>query len=180
VISRAVLIWSTVLLATPAFAQSHAAAGAIEGTVFTASGSVLPGVTVVITNTGTQTERAAVTNEHGLFRALMLPPGIYRVAAQVPGFRRFEQTETILHQGHTVIVNATLTVGEINDAVRVRGDARPPIDAGNIDAARPIRRGEIEALPLPTRNAFNLARLSSAVSGAEDVEFNAPHFSASA
>src|SRR5581483_1944684 len=51
-----------VVMAGPAFGQSQAANGAIEGTVTDASGGVLPGVTVTITNTDTGTERVVVTN----------------------------------------------------------------------------------------------------------------------
>ena len=39
----------SLLLSVPAFAQSQAANGAIEGTVTDATGGVLPGVTVTIT-----------------------------------------------------------------------------------------------------------------------------------
>ena len=61
--------------AAPAFAQSTAANGAIEGTVTDNSGGVLPGVTMTITNTGTGAERVVTTNERGLYRAPLLPLG---------------------------------------------------------------------------------------------------------
>ena len=50
-------------LTAPAFAQSQAANGAIEGTVSDSSGGVLPGVTVTITNVDTGAERVVITND---------------------------------------------------------------------------------------------------------------------
>jgi hypothetical protein len=78
-------------LTAPAFAQSQAANGAIEGTVSDSSGGVLPGVTVTVTNIDTGLERSMVTNEKGLYRAPLLPLGTYKVVAELPGFKRFEQ-----------------------------------------------------------------------------------------
>ena len=72
-------------LTAPAFAQSQAANGAIEGTVSDSSGGILPGVTVTVVNTGTGLERVVVSNEKGLYRAPLLPIGSYRVSAELQG-----------------------------------------------------------------------------------------------
>ena len=77
-------------LAAPAFAQSQAANGTIEGTVSDSSGGVLPGVTVTITNVDTGAERVVVTNDKGLYRAPLLPLGTYKVVAELQGFKKFE------------------------------------------------------------------------------------------
>ncbi len=74
-------------LAAPAFAQSQAANGSIEGTVTDSSGGVLPGVTVTVTSLDTGLERSMVTNEKGLYRAPLLPLGTYRVVAELQGFK---------------------------------------------------------------------------------------------
>ena len=57
-------------VAAPAFAQSQAINGTIEGTVTDTSGGVLPGVTVTVVNTDTGAERSVVTNEKGVPRVL--------------------------------------------------------------------------------------------------------------
>src|SRR5437879_1296836 len=88
-------------LATPAFAQAQAANGAIEGTVLDASGGVLPGVTVTVSSADTGTERSVVTNEKGLYRVLLLPLGAYRVVAELPGFKKFEQVGINLSVGES-------------------------------------------------------------------------------
>src|SRR6185503_4958680 len=106
----AVLVSSALALAAPAYAQSTAANGAIEGTISDTSGGVLPGVTVTISNVATGVERTVVTNERGLYRAPLLPLGTYRVVAELQGFKKFEQTDIQLSVGQTQVVNATLAV----------------------------------------------------------------------
>src|SRR5437763_15361438 len=86
-------------LGAPAFAQSTAANGTIEGTVSDSSGGVLPGVSVTVVNVDTGAERSVVTNEKGLFRAPLLPLGTYRVRAELQGFKKFEQTDIKLSVG---------------------------------------------------------------------------------
>ncbi len=80
-------------LVSPAFAQSQAANGSIEGTVVDSSGGVLPGVTVTVTNTDTGAVRSLVTNESGIFRAPLLTLGTYTVTAELEGFKKFEQVK---------------------------------------------------------------------------------------
>jgi hypothetical protein len=66
-------LWSTRVIATlllfgtalPAFAQSQAINGSIEGTVKDTSGAALPGVTVTVTNTDTGAQRVVVSGGEG-------------------------------------------------------------------------------------------------------------------
>ena len=102
-------------VAAPALAQSQGANGAIEGTVTDSTGGVLPGVTVTVTNTDTGAERSLVTNERGLYRAPLLPLGKYRVVAELQGFKKFEQTDIQVSVGQTVVVNASLAVGQVSE-----------------------------------------------------------------
>jgi ABC-type protease/lipase transport system fused ATPase/permease subunit len=121
-------------LAAPALAQSQAANGTIEGTITDASGGVLPGVTVTITNLGTRTERTVITNEKGLYRAPLLPLGTYRVVAEIQGFKRFEQTAIPLSVGQTQVVNASLSIGQVNETITVTAADTPALDRA-VDAA---------------------------------------------
>jgi hypothetical protein len=77
--SRIVTMLMVVLaLAAPAFGQSQAINGTIEGTIVDDQGGVLPGVSVTVTNLDTGDTRTVVTNESGLFRAPLLPLGCRR------------------------------------------------------------------------------------------------------
>jgi hypothetical protein len=167
----------SVVLAGPAFAQSAATNGAIEGTVLDASGGVLPGVTVTITNTQTGAAQTVVTNEKGLYRAPLLPLGTYRVVAELQGFKKFEQTGITLSVGQTALINVTLGVGALNETITVNADS-PLLDAARIDIGHTMSDQEVHNLPLVARNPYNFALVQPGVTGYENVEFGVPHLAA--
>ena len=80
---------------TTAAAQSNQ--GAINGTVFDQTGSVVAGATVTITNIGTNKAIELKTSDSGTFSAPLLDPVEYRVTAAFPGFktgRRFHASRS--------------------------------------------------------------------------------------
>ena len=89
---------------------------------------VLPGVTVTVTNIDTGDQRVVVTNESGLYRAPLLSLGTYRVAAELQGFKKFEQTGITLSRrpdrGHQRDARASARVTE---TITVTADA-PLVD----------------------------------------------------
>src|SRR5918995_6590252 len=71
-------------MATPAAAQGS---GEITGTITDASGGVIPGATVVLTNTETGAVRHGVSNDAGVYSMPALPPGNYTIAVELQGFQ---------------------------------------------------------------------------------------------
>ncbi|MCR4373505.1 MAG: TonB-dependent receptor [Acidobacteria bacterium] len=163
-------------LAGTAYGQSQAINGTIEGTVKDASGAVLPGVTVTITNTDTGTQRVVVTNESGVFRAPLLQLGRFTVAAELSGFSKYEQSGIGLVAGQTVILNISLKVGGLTETVTVSADVEV-VDVGKTDVGRNINAREIQNLPNVSRNPYNFALLQPGVTGTENSEFGVPRFS---
>jgi hypothetical protein len=165
------------LIAVPASGQSQAANGSIEGTVMDTSGGVLPGVTVTITNTDTGAERSVISNVDGLYRALLLPLGQYRVVAELQGFKKHEQSGISLGAGDTARINVTLSVGAVSETITVTTEALIA-QPGKIDLGRTIGETEIRNLPLPSRNPYNFAFLQANVTGYENNELGVPRINA--
>ncbi|HUR32737.1 MAG TPA: TonB-dependent receptor [Vicinamibacterales bacterium] len=165
------------LVAGPAFAQSQAVNGTIEGTVADSSGGVLPGVTVTITNIDTGLERSVVSNAEGQYRGLLLPLGQYKVAAELQGFKKAEQTGINLRAGDTATINFNLSVGTVSETVTITAES-PIAQPGKIDLGRTIGDAEIHNLPLPSRNPYNFAFLQANVTGYENNEFGVPRINA--
>lgn len=162
----------------PAFAQSQAANGAIEGTVSDSSGGVLPGVTVTVLNIETGADRSVVTNEKGLYRAPLLPLGTYKVTAELQGFKKFEQTGIKLSVGDTAVVNATLSVGAVSETISVSAQDIPALNLARIDIGHTMTDLEVHNLPLVARNPYNFALVQPGVTGIENVEFGVPRLAA--
>ena len=156
--SRAAAFFTIIALfgAATAHAQSTAANGAIEGTVVDNSGGVLPGVTVTVSNTETGTTRSVVTNESGLYRAPLLSLGTYRVAAELQGFKKFEQTGVSLRAGQTAVIDVSLSVGAVAETITVTADS-PLVDLAKIEQGRTLTEAEIKTLPLTSRNPYRCA-----------------------
>src|SRR5688500_15447340 len=72
-------------LTSGALAQSSN--GSIGGVVRDASQALIPGVTIKVANTQTGVISTSVTNESGVYNVPSLLPGIYKVSAELPGFR---------------------------------------------------------------------------------------------
>ena len=83
VVTRSVIF--ALVLAGSASAQITT--GGLNGRVVDETGGVLPGVTIVVTNTGTQETRQAVTSDRGEYSFPTLPRGTYSVRAELSGFR---------------------------------------------------------------------------------------------
>ena len=160
-----------------AFAQSTAINGTIEGTVSDEQGARLPGVTVTVTNIDTGDQRVVVTNESGLYRAPLLSLGTYRVAAELQGFKKFEQQGVSLRAGQTAVIDVSLAVGVLSETITVTADA-PLIDLAKIEQGRTLSEAEIKTLPLTSRNPYNFALLQPDVVGFETNEFGVPRLTA--
>ena len=84
---------------TSSAAAAQIITGQFSGTVTDASGGVLPGVTITITNDDTGLTRTAVTDSNGSYVITALPVGRYTVAAELQGFRKAQRTGFELNAG---------------------------------------------------------------------------------
>ena len=158
-------------------AQSQAVNGSIEGVVKDATGAVLPGATVTVTNVDTGSQRVVTTDSSGLYRAVLLPLGTYRVRVEIPNFKAMERTGIGISAGDTPQVNFALEVGGVQEVVSVSGEA-PVADSGKIALGRVIGEAEVKNLPLVSRNPYNFAFLQANVTGYENNEFGVPRINA--
>ena len=57
--------------------------GSVDGAVTDTSAAILPGTTVVLTNTNTSETRSALANEQGVYVFNLVPVGSYRLEAEL-------------------------------------------------------------------------------------------------
>src|SRR3954471_7170235 len=178
---RRVGLWFAALIvvmsAAHPLAQSQAINGTIEGTITDQSGGTLPGVSVTVTNVDTGDIRVVVSNEAGVYRAPLLPLGRYRISAELQGFRKFEQQGLTLSAGQSAVINISLSVGNLSEAITVTSES-PIAEPGKIDLGRTIDETEVRNLPLVSRNPYNFAFLQANVTGYENNEFGVPRINA--
>lgn len=134
-------------LATAVFGQTvSATTGALNGKVVDASGGVLPGVTVTITSPSMQGVQSDVTNAEGNYRFPALPPGVYKVVYELPGFATLVREGIRVGLGVTVTLNADMKVAGLEESVTVSGDA-PVVDVQSTRTATNFDAQLLASLP---------------------------------
>ena len=156
------VVMVALLLSAPAFAQGSNAA--LQGVVTDSQGGVLPGVAVVVTNTETGLAREAASNADGFFRTSALPPGPYAIAAKLDGFAPYSRTGLVLTVGQTATVDVKLTLGNVSEAVVVKGES-PLVDTTSNSVGTTITHEQLDKLPLAGRDFQGLANLTPGVTG---------------
>jgi outer membrane receptor protein involved in Fe transport len=141
--------------AGPVLAQ---ATGRIDGLVTDQSASVLPGVTLDITNEGTGQTRTAVTGADGLYTVPQLAPGRYRVTATLAGFKSVVRDGITVNVNQTSRVDLQLEVGAQEETITVTSDV-PLVETRQATLGVVIDERQIVELPLNGRNFTQLGTL---------------------
>jgi outer membrane receptor protein involved in Fe transport len=136
--------------------------GTIGGTVTDASGGVLAGATVNVTNIAMNVTKTATTNEAGVYTVTNLVPGPYRVEASLTGFKTAVVSSITLEVNANLKVDATLEVGAATENVIVVAVA-PLLQTEQTNLGQTITQQQIEMLPTG-RNLFSLIPLAAGVS----------------
>ena len=131
--------------------------GGLTGRIVDETGGVLPGVTIVVTNTGTQETRQAVTSDRGEYSFPTLPRGTYNVRAELSGFQSVTGGREI-RVNEVVRADFTLSPGGVTELVEVTG-AAPLIQTERGDLGNVVDHRTIVALPLNGRNFQQLVAL---------------------
>ncbi len=152
------------LLAAMAWAapDSYSQSGSLSGTVTDASGAVIPGAEITVTNEANGLQRNLLSDGQGLYMFAQLPPGAYTLSAIQPGF------QSVIVEGVTLLVNThveipvTFEVAALTDSVTV---SAPPEQINTTDASVGTAFGTrpISQLPLNARNPAGLLSLQAGV-----------------
>ena len=135
-----------VLLGPANSVQAQESTGTITGTATDASGAILPGVTVTVTNSQSGRVTTAVTDGSGMYR-VNLDPGLYKVGFELSGFARQELAEVNVLLGRTFTINASMKVGNIAEAVQVTAESSPLVDTRSTMISHSVTAEEIDRMP---------------------------------
>jgi hypothetical protein len=150
----------------PPAAMAQMTRGGVNGTVRDASGAVVPGATVTVTNVATNQTRDTVSDAEGFYRVSALEPGTYIVKASLAGFTTMEVREVIVRPATEATVHVELKVAGLGEEVTVTAEATSiELNKTSPTIANTLNTRAIEQLPLPGgRNLNNLILTSPNVS----------------
>ena len=132
----------------------------VVGNVRDASGGVIPGVAITVTNRATAVARTAVTDTEGNFLVTSLVAGGYDVRAELSGFKVAVRQNVPVQTDNTVRVDFVLDVGGVGETVEVQAAADTRIlrtEDGSLGAV--LTESQVQGLPVKNRNFMALVQL---------------------
>ena len=158
-----------VLLPGSAWAQAVAGLGAITGTARDASGAVVSGAEVTITNASIGFSRKMQTTEGGLFAAASITPASgYKIEVEKAGFTTWQSENFEVLVGRTVDFKVNLQVGSSSTKVEVTAEA-PLIENTKSGVTASVTQLQIDNLPINGRRVDSYVLMTPAV--VKDGEF---------
>ena len=152
------LLWLSV---SPAWAQSTSS-GTIAGTVTDASGAVVNGATVMLTDVSTKSSHSVTTNETGRYVFVNVDPGQYDLTISKQGFST-TKTQTTVKVGVAMTVNMSLQVGGSNVVVEVTA-AGTELQTMNATVGNTVTSLALDNLPSLNRDVSTFVELQPGVS----------------
>jgi outer membrane receptor protein involved in Fe transport len=137
------------LAAASALAQQGSSE--LRGRVTDASGSALPGATIVIRHQESGVFRQGATTPDGSYYLAGVLPGTYELTAEMTGFRRVTRRDVRLEVGKTVTINLALEVGNLSEELTVTAES-PIVDVTSKEVGGLINERELTDLPSINRN----------------------------
>ncbi|MCA1560682.1 MAG: carboxypeptidase-like regulatory domain-containing protein, partial [Acidobacteria bacterium] len=131
-------------------ARAQAVNGTLLGNLTDQAGLPLPGAAVVITEQNTNLTRSMPANESGFYIFSNLQDGIYRVEAELSGFKKTIRENIEVKVNTTIRVDLKLEVGNVQESVTVVGES-PVLQTDRADTGRMIESIHLQEVPL----AFN-------------------------
>jgi hypothetical protein len=146
-------------------ANSQEVTGTIVGTVRDASGDVVPGATVTITDSqkNNQVVRTLTANDEGVFTAPNLPSGIYQVTVESANFKKSVNTDVKLDVGARYSLDVALEAGSVSEVVTVEADP-VSVDLTTPTSSTVISGDQVREIPINNRNFVQLVALAPGVS----------------
>lgn len=132
--------------------RAQAVYGSISGTVTDASGALVAGAKVTITNVDRKTSDTVTANDSGNYVKERLVPGTYEVKIESQGFKASVIPSVVVNVDAQTKVDAVLQTGAVTDTVTVTAGEGQLLKTDRADVATTFDQKQITDLPILDRN----------------------------
>ncbi len=167
ILALVLALWSA-----PVLAQETRAT--VVGRVTDASGGVIPGVTITLTNVETNVATPTVTNDEGLYRIPFLNPGSYELRAELTGFSTHVRKGLNLSINSEVVLDVKMEVGELSQSVTVTA-AEPVLNTTSSSVGQVIDSKRVMELPILGNSAMLMSGLAYGMQRTEGYDYIGLH-----
>ncbi len=147
-----------------------AGTGSIQGSVADATGAIIQGATVTVTNFATQVKQVATTEGNGLFSFPNLAIGTYTLDVVAQGFQHYTRSNVVLEVGSSIAINVEMTVGRTDQKVEVQSSGLS-LQTEDASFKQTIDQQTVTEMPLNGRQMTNLITLSGGSTAAPAGDF---------
>jgi Carboxypeptidase regulatory-like domain/TonB-dependent Receptor Plug Domain/TonB dependent receptor len=148
------------------YLQAQIDTGSITGTVTDASGAVVSGAKVTLTNEGTAASLSTTTGSDGGYKFNPVRIGSYKIDVTAQGFKTASEPHVAVDVSSNVLRNFQLQTGSVTETVEVTS-AAPLLQTQDASVGQVVNQKSVNDLPLNGRNFTFLAQLAPGVNTPE-------------
>jgi hypothetical protein len=148
------------LASSGAFAQVDQ--GSISGTITDSTGAIIPGASVVLTNTDNNLTFTRTTGSAGEYTFTPIKVGNYSIKVSSPGFATAQKDHIRVDVSGFVGLNLKLSPGAVSEVVEVK--AVGDLQTEDASTGQVFSAAQLNDSPLEDRNYLFLAQLTTGVS----------------
>jgi hypothetical protein len=157
----------TVALLLPSYIAGQAYFGTVSGELTDASGAVVQGATVMLSDEEKGFNFVTTSDSSGRYLFRSVAPGLYSVTVEAKGFAKSTSAPFRVDVNQNATTNLALKVGAASQTVEV-GAAAQTIQTEDAETGQVVNRRFINNLPLIDRNIVQLTSLAPGVTPMDD------------
>ena len=139
------------VVAAAAIVSAQGNTGSILGSVTDSSSAVIPNAKMTITNKSTGVKAETTSDSAGNYLFNFLQPGVYRVDAEVSGFKRFQRDNVSLEMTRQLRIDVAMETGQLTESVSVTAQT-PLLETETGSLSTTIENRQVVSLPTIGRN----------------------------
>jgi hypothetical protein len=142
--------------------------GSVSGEITDPSGAIVPGAKVTLVDQQKGYQFATTSDNVGRYLFTSVPPGLYSVSAELPGFEKTVRTGITLNVSENVSANLRLSVATTKQAVEVQAQVEN-LKTEDAVTGQVVNRRFINDLPLVNRYVLEFVELGPGINNQSDV-----------
>jgi hypothetical protein len=147
-------------LASVLCAQSTRAS--LTGRITDPAKAIISGAKIAAISADTNVRYETTSSGSGEYHLANLPPSLYRIEIEKPGFKKLIKPDVSLHVQDALEIDFEMTLGSVSETVTVEGGA-PLVNTESAAVSTVIDRAIVENLPLNGRSFQTLIALTPGV-----------------
>ena len=159
---RAPALLLLLLLSSALAFRAQSTNGSITGRVTDPSHALIADAKISATNAATNFRYETTTNSSGEYYLTNLPPGLYHLEIEKPGFKKLIKPDVTLHVQDAIGLNFELTLGSMSETITVEAGA-PLVNTESGTVSTVIDHTFVDNLPLNGRSFQTLIMLTPGV-----------------